>query len=255
MAGRLNDNEVAAEMNKMVSFIKQEALEKAREIKVKADEEFNIEKAKLVRQETIAIEAFYQKKIKQAEVSRKIAHSNHVNKNRLRVLQARQQILDELFEETRSKLVSISSDAAKYQSLLKDLLLQAFYQLMEPGILVQCRKQDVAIVQAASEEAKAVYAKALGTQIKVEISSTNFLPESSGGGVVVSSTDGRIRVSNTLVSRLEILGDTMLPDIRILLFGPSPPDPSTTRSIEHCMCYVLFFSFKYIFVYVSLTLS
>lgn len=49
----MNDVEVSAEMNKMVSFIKQEALEKAREIKVKADEEFNIEKAKLVRQETV----------------------------------------------------------------------------------------------------------------------------------------------------------------------------------------------------------
>lgn len=34
-AGRLNDNEVAQEMNKMVAFIKQEALEKARETKIK----------------------------------------------------------------------------------------------------------------------------------------------------------------------------------------------------------------------------
>lgn len=55
-----------------MAFIKQEALEKAREIKVKADEEFNIEKAKLVRQETLAIEAFYQKKTKQADVLRKM---------------------------------------------------------------------------------------------------------------------------------------------------------------------------------------
>jgi V-type H+-transporting ATPase subunit E len=35
MAGRLNDGEVVQEMNKMVAFIKQEALEKAREIQVK----------------------------------------------------------------------------------------------------------------------------------------------------------------------------------------------------------------------------
>jgi V-type H+-transporting ATPase subunit E len=65
MASRpLNDDEVLSEMNKMarfiaylcqcnnivvfgffqVAFIKQEALEKAREIKVKADEEFTIDK-------------------------------------------------------------------------------------------------------------------------------------------------------------------------------------------------------------------
>jgi hypothetical protein len=36
-AGRLNDNEVAQEMNKMVAFIKQEALEKARETKIKVE--------------------------------------------------------------------------------------------------------------------------------------------------------------------------------------------------------------------------
>jgi V-type H+-transporting ATPase subunit E len=39
---------------------------------VKADEEFNIEKAKIVRQETVAIEAFFAKKTKQAEVQRKM---------------------------------------------------------------------------------------------------------------------------------------------------------------------------------------
>jgi len=55
-----------------VSFIKQEALEKAREIKVKADEEFNIEKAKLVRQEALNIESFYEKKKKQAEVQKRM---------------------------------------------------------------------------------------------------------------------------------------------------------------------------------------
>ena len=72
MSRGLNDSEVSQEMQKMVSFIKQEALEKAREIKIKADEEFNIEKAKLVRQETLALESFYQKKKKQAQVQRKM---------------------------------------------------------------------------------------------------------------------------------------------------------------------------------------
>lgn len=55
-----------------MSFIRQEALERAREIKLKADEEFNIEKAKLVRQETVTIEAFFEKKRKQAEIQRKM---------------------------------------------------------------------------------------------------------------------------------------------------------------------------------------
>lgn len=74
-----------------VAFISQEAREKAREIQVKADEEFAIEKvsslqqqpclmlkplpapqAKIVRQETSAIDAQFDKKRKQAEVSWKM---------------------------------------------------------------------------------------------------------------------------------------------------------------------------------------
>ena len=68
----LNDEEVHAEMRKMVAFISQEAMEKAREIRVKADEEFNIEKAKLVRSEAIHIENSFTKKVKQSSVQRKM---------------------------------------------------------------------------------------------------------------------------------------------------------------------------------------
>ncbi|ELQ32472.1 hypothetical protein OOU_Y34scaffold01144g1 [Pyricularia oryzae Y34] len=68
----MNDDEVLSEMKKMVAFIKQEAVEKAREIQIKADEEFAIEKAKIVRQEAINIDSQYDKKIKQAEVSQKM---------------------------------------------------------------------------------------------------------------------------------------------------------------------------------------
>ena len=44
----MSDDQVTAELRKMTAFIRQEALEKAREIHLKADEEFSIEKSKLV---------------------------------------------------------------------------------------------------------------------------------------------------------------------------------------------------------------
>lgn len=68
----MNDEEVLSEMKKMVAFIKQEAVEKAREIQIKADEEFAIEKAKIVRQEAINIDSQYEKKTKQAETANKM---------------------------------------------------------------------------------------------------------------------------------------------------------------------------------------
>lgn len=59
-------------MKKMLAFIMQEADEKVNEIKVKANEEFNIEKAKLVRMESAAIEAQHERRLKQAEVKRRM---------------------------------------------------------------------------------------------------------------------------------------------------------------------------------------
>jgi V-type H+-transporting ATPase subunit E len=66
------EDEATKELRKMVAFIMQEAAEKSREIHVKADEEFNIEKAKLVYQETTAIEQQFERKIKQTEIRRKM---------------------------------------------------------------------------------------------------------------------------------------------------------------------------------------
>ncbi|KAG1316790.1 hypothetical protein G6F62_013280 [Rhizopus arrhizus] len=147
----LNDDEVFDEMKKMVAFIKQEALEKAREIKVKADEEFNIEKAKIVRQESLNIEAVFERKIKQAEVQKRIAQSNHINKTRLKILQERQQVLDDLFEEANKRIHQVSDDQDTYRTLIEGLILQGAYALMEPEIDIRCRQQDVDAVTSTLE--------------------------------------------------------------------------------------------------------
>jgi len=218
----LNDDEVLSEMKKIVTFITQEALEKAREIKVKADEEFNIEKAKLVRHESINIEATFQRKIKQADVQKKIAQSNHINKSRLKVLQARQQHLEELFTETRSKLQQISQDRARYRGLLRDLILQGLYQLMEEHVLLNIKKSEIDLVQGAIQDATNMYTNATRLPAKVEIEKNNWLPEDSSGGVILSSHFGRIRINNTLEERLSLAQEEMLPEIRVLLFGHPP---------------------------------
>lgn len=141
-------------------------MEKAREIKVKADEEFAIEKVrfelltfrssmyssmtdrvqgKIVRQETSNIDAQYERKRKQADVKKKMcvrlamftpleggkivtlihsATSNSTNKARLSVLEQRDQLLEDVFEEARKKTVELSKDESKYTPLLKALTLQ-----------------------------------------------------------------------------------------------------------------------------------
>ena len=56
----------------MVRFIQQEASEKASEIKLKADEEFNIEKLRMVEAEKQKIRQEYERKEKQVEVQKRM---------------------------------------------------------------------------------------------------------------------------------------------------------------------------------------
>lgn len=170
--------QVAGELRKMTAFIRQEALEKAKEIQIKADEEFAIEKSKLVRQETSAIDNSYEKKFKQASMSQQITRSTVANKTRLKVLSARQELLDDLFERTRKKLMDIGKDKSKYQVVLKELILEGMYAMNEPKIQVRARKADYDIVKKAIDEAEKEYKSKVGKDSKVEIDEAN--PQSEG---------------------------------------------------------------------------
>ncbi|KAF9918296.1 V-ATPase V1 sector subunit E [Linnemannia zychae] len=217
----LNDEEVFSEMRKMVAFIKQEAREKAREIKVKADEEFNIEKAKLVRQEAINIDAAFQRKVKQADIQRRIAQSNNINKSRMTLLLTRQQMLDDLFAEARAKLVDVTKDAARYEKFMSESILQAFYRLLEPEVTIQHRKADKELIEKLLPDLKNRYHEATKQTITVQLLK-DHLPADSAGGVIVAGNSGRTKCDNTPEARLAILEDSMLPLVRDMLFGQSP---------------------------------
>jgi V-type H+-transporting ATPase subunit E len=68
----MNDSEVSKQVQQMVHFIKQEAEEKANEISVAAEEEFNIEKLQLVEAEKKKIKQEYERKEKQVDVRKKM---------------------------------------------------------------------------------------------------------------------------------------------------------------------------------------
>jgi V-type H+-transporting ATPase subunit E len=68
----MNEDQVQKQISQMVTFIQQEAVEKAREIHVKAEEEFNIEKLRMVEAEKARIRAEYERKEKDIEVSKRM---------------------------------------------------------------------------------------------------------------------------------------------------------------------------------------
>lgn len=176
----LTDEQVSSELKKMTAFIRQEALEKAREIQLKADEEFAIEKSKLVRSETASIDAQYASKFKSASMSRQITLSTLSNKTRLRVLGARQELLDGLFEKARGRLAEAVKNApGGYQGVMKGLVLEGMYAMNEPKLAVQVRKKDADTVKKAIEEAKKEYKDKMGKDTDAVVDEKNPLPEES----------------------------------------------------------------------------
>ncbi|KAH6904270.1 vacuolar H+ ATPase E1 [Coprinopsis sp. MPI-PUGE-AT-0042] len=186
----LNDDEVVNEMNKMVLFIKQEAQEKAREIRVKADEEFAIEKARLVKQEQQAFDAQFEKKRKQAEISQK-------DVPRLRLLHRREEHVQDLFHITRNSVSSLSQDSDRYTKFMQDVILQGFLAIMEAEVTVYCRKQDKSAVSA--------YKDLSGKDISFQVDAS--LSDDLAGGVKLIDGSRRITVDNTLDERLRLLED------------------------------------------------
>lgn len=169
--------QVGQELRKMTMFIKQEALEKAREIEIKADEEFAIEKSKLVRQEQGSIDTQYEKKFKAASMSQQITRSTVANKTRLKVLSARQELLDSVFEQAQKKLGDSTKDKAKYQEILKNLMLEGFYALNEPKVQVRGRKQDYDIIKKAIESASKEYKEKMNKEVSATIDEAFPQPE------------------------------------------------------------------------------
>jgi len=161
----------------MTAFIKQEAMEKALEIEIKADEEFSIEKSKLVRQETQAIDTTYEKKFKTAQMSQQITRSTVANKTRLKVLSARQELLDGIFEQAQKKLGDVTKDKGKYTEVLKNLILEGFYALNEPKVQVRARKSDYELVKKAIDGASKEYKEKTKKSIEATIDEANPQPD------------------------------------------------------------------------------
>merc|ERR1712142_1443881 len=110
----LSDADVQKQIKHMMAFIEQEANEKIEEIDAKAEEEFNIEKGRLVQTQRLKIMEHYDKKEKQVALKNKIQSSNLFNKARMDVLKSQEK-----------------------------LIIQALYQLHEKNVMLQCRQQDV----------------------------------------------------------------------------------------------------------------
>uniref|UniRef100_A0A2K6BYZ6 ATPase H+ transporting V1 subunit E1 n=1 Tax=Macaca nemestrina TaxID=9545 RepID=A0A2K6BYZ6_MACNE len=177
-----------------------------------AEEEFNIEKGRLVQTQRLKIMEYYETKEKQIEQQKKIQMSNLMNQARLKILRARDDLITDLLNEAKQRLSKVVKDTTRYQVLLDGLLL-------EHQMIVRCRKQDFPLVKAAVQKAIPMYKIATKNNVDVQIDQESYLPEDIAGGVEIYNGDHKIKVSNTPKSRLDLIAQQMMPEVRGALFG------------------------------------
>lgn len=215
----LSDADVQKQIKHMMAFIEQEANEKAEEIDAKAEEEFNIEKGRLVQQQRLKIMEFFEKKEKQVELQKKIQSSNMLNQARLKVLKVREDHVRNVLEEARRRLGDVTKNENEYRKILHQLIIQALYQTMETNVTLRCRKVDVPLIESLLPEISEEYKKNIGHDVVIHIDTDVVLPPDTCGGIEIIALNGRVRVPNTLESRLELISQQLIPEIRNALFG------------------------------------
>lgn len=214
-------------------FIKQEAEEKSSEIAVAAEEEFNITKLQLLEAEKAKVRREFERKEKANATKKKVEYSKYLNENRIKVLQAREDAVQNLLKDAQKTLQSLSMNTTEYANLMLELMVQGMYKLGEPSMLVRCREIDTSLVETLLPKAGQLYTTKYGGDSSpvLTLDKANPLPpppKGTGeqmefsycsGGVVITSADGSIECSNTLDDRLRIAYMSNLPAIRKALFS------------------------------------
>lgn len=218
----LSDADVQRQIQHMMAFIEQEANEKAEEIDAKAEEEFNIEKGRLVQQQRLKIMEYYERKEKQVELQKKIQSSNMLNQARLKVLKHRDDHVASVMDEAKVMLSGITKDKAKYKAILQQLLTQGLCQLLEPALLLRCRQVDQPILEQVIPGALAEYKAKVGKECQVKVDTETWLGPNKTGGIEILAQKGKIKVDNTLEARLAMVSHQILPSMRNKLFGANP---------------------------------
>lgn len=228
----MNDKDADRQISQMVEFIKQEAKEKAEEVEVKTESEFNAKKLTKIQQARTEILAEMAKRKKEFGSQKRIARSRLVTGKRFQTMENRDALLAELREKVKARLADVSGHK-QYSELVRALLIEAFCTVLEDRVEVLCREADDATVRAelpgAVKAYKELVKKECGVEPRLEatLSSQRLAPPPSkgsqgvtcAGGVVVTARGGKVVCRNTLDARFDLAYAQLLPVTRQILFG------------------------------------
>lgn len=251
----MDNSEAATILSSMVQFIRTHGDERAETINKQASDEFTVQKEQYISEEKERIAAEIKERLRKDEINLKIDRSKKENVLRIQKMRIVNELILNLFKDSRLKIVKEQEKAPKlYSELIKNLIIQGLIRLMEAEVHIRCRKSDVAVVKGVLTAAADEYKKLMKEQVKslknkeptlnLILDEKRFLPEfnaksesitdSCMGGILMHAKQGRIVCSNTLDERLALIQQEAIPQIREQLFPcmvkpPKPEKPAKTE--------------------------
>mmetsp|Transcript_18582 Transcript_18582/g.32940 ORF Transcript_18582/g.32940 Transcript_18582/m.32940 type:complete len:232 (+) Transcript_18582:231-926(+) len=222
------------QMAQMCTFIKQEAKEKVNEIRLKTQSDANLESSMMVHAAKNKIQTEVKEKEKLISMKERIRVSRAEAELRVRKMKVREDLLEKCKAEAVKALESSTGDKAKYQDMLRDLIVQGLIKLNEPKVEVIAREADADLVKKVKDAAVKKYIDLIKSEtgqnatcaIEVNPNGKCLPPANDGsgkascaGGVKLLASNGRIVCDNTLDSRLATSFDELMPEVRSTLFS------------------------------------
>ena len=103
-------------------------------------------------------------------MQRSSAQSTLTNKSRLKLLQQREEHLQDLFAAARSNISELSANSSAYSQFLESNILQGLLALLEPEVTVRVRHKDEdSIAKEAAERAEQRYQEISGRTVKTTV--------------------------------------------------------------------------------------
>jgi vacuolar-type H+-ATPase subunit E/Vma4 len=150
----------------------------------------------------------------EAEGVRRRQMSEVRHKSMLQEQQEKSKIISEVLDGTKKRILEIVNDESRYLPYLVVFVESGIRELGIENVLVHLNAADLKRIDKSKLEREII--KELQKPVRIEWSKE---PIETLGGAVVSSSDGRTRIVNTLDERFEALESKLLIEAGKLLFG------------------------------------
>lgn len=208
----------------MTAFIAAEAKDKCAEIRLKTEEDANIEKLRIVQNEKAKVVEDIAKLAKKADTQRKVAISAQKSAALMQQVRVRDEHYSALRTDVLNGLAAVGKDANKAKDVYAKLIAQSALALNEKEVTVKCLEKDASVVKGAfsnaaslvSAECKKAGGKDLGVNFTLD---STYLPKEAVGGVSCSVAGGKIVSDNTFERRVAQAMQDFKPALKEMIWG------------------------------------